>query len=383
MNSTVEITGMAHGGYGVGRIEGQVCFVEYALPGDVVAVDVMRRSKGVLWAAIADVVRPSSHRLAAPCPVFGKCGGCQWLSFEYPAQAEWKCQIVRDCFQRIGRMAIEPEWADNPELYLGYRTRAEFLERDGAVGFYARGSHDVVNIASCPLCHEKLNAVIERIREARPGQSVDVAVNPEGDDVLVWTRRPCDALDGMFPQYDSGREDDARNGFMFDGVPVVNGAFSQSSLLLNRVLLEVVQSLVGQPATLLDLYCGSGNLSLGLAHEGLEVVGIDRDAAAVHAADAIGPGSYELGDEGDFVHAMDRREWDVILLDPPRSGAKAIASRLAQTRANAIVYVSCDAATLARDAGTLGKAGWHPTRTVVVDMFPNTWHVETVCRFER
>lgn len=383
MSSNIEITGMAHGGYGVGRIEGQVCFVEYALPGDVVAVDIVRRSKGVLWAAITDIVQPSPHRLDAPCPVFGLCGGCQWLSFEYPAQAEWKCQIVRDCFQRIGRLAVDPEWADEPSLYLGYRTRAEFHEAHGAVGFYGRASHQIVDIASCPLCHEKLNAALERVREARPGQSVDVTVNPEGEDVLVWTRHPCQSLEDLFPQYDSGRDDDGRHGFMFDGVPIVNGAFSQSSLLLNRLLAGVVHSLIGQPSSLLDLYCGSGNLSLSLAYEGVEVLGIDRDRPAVVSANAVGPGTYEAGGEDDFVHAIDRREWGVILLDPPRSGAKAIASRLAQAGAEAIVYVSCDAATLARDAAVLCKAGWRIARTVVVDMFPNTWHVETVCRFER
>ena len=383
MSSTVQITGMAQGGYGVGRIEGQVCFVEYALPGDVVAVDIVRRSKGVLWAAITDIVEPSPHRVEAPCPVFGKCGGCQWLSFEYPAQAEWKCQIVRDCFQRIGRLTTDPEWADDPDLRLGYRTRAEFHAAEGAVGFYERGSHNVVNIAACPLCHDKLNAVLERIREARPGQSVDVTVNPEGDDVLVWTRQPSETLKDMFSQYDWGRENAARHGFMFDGVPVVNGTFSQSSLLLNRVLLEVVQTLVGQPKSLLDLYCGCGNLSLGFAHEDVDVLGIDRDVAAVTAADAVGPGTYEIGGEGDFIHALDRREWDAVLLDPPRSGAKAVAPRLARMNGGAIVYVSCDAATLARDAAVLCKAGWTLARTVVVDMFPNTWHVETVCRFER
>lgn len=383
MNPTVQITGMAHGGYGVGRIEGQVCFVEYALPGDVVAVDVVRRSKGVLWAVIAEIVESSPHRIAPPCPVFGRCGGCQWLSFEYPAQAEWKCQIVRDCFQRIGKLSVDPEWADDPELYLGYRTRAEFHEADGATGFFERGSHNVVDISACPLCHEKLNAAIEKIREARPGQSVEVTINPEGEDMLVWTRRPCPALQDLFAQYDHGWEESARHGFMFDGIPVVNGAFSQSSLLLNRVLLDVVHALTGQPSSLLDLYCGNGNLSLGLAHAGTDVLGIDRDAAAVTSAEAVGPGTYQIGKEDAFIHAMDRREWDVILLDPPRSGAKRIVARLAETHANAIVYVSCDAATLARDAAVLAKAGWHIVRTVVVDMFPNTWHVETVCRFER
>ena len=88
--STLEISGLAHGGHGVGRIDGRVCFVPYALPGDVIRVEVVRESKGILWGAIAELVTPSPDRTAPACPVFGQCGGCTWLHFAYPAQAEWK-----------------------------------------------------------------------------------------------------------------------------------------------------------------------------------------------------------------------------------------------------------------------------------------------------
>ena len=123
---------------------------------------------------------------------------------------------------------------------------------------------------------------------------------------------------------------------MFDGVPIVNGAFSQSSLLLNRVLFEVVHSLVGRPASLLDLYCGSGNLSLGWAHEGIEVLGIDRDRAAVTSADAVGPGT-EVGGEDEFLHAMDQRE--AIL--PIRRGRARPSQRAWRRPARVIGAVRC------------------------------------------
>jgi len=168
---------------------------------------------------------------------------------------------------------------------------------------------------------------------------------------------------------------------LFDGVPVVNGAFSQSSLLLNRVLVRTVRELAGDAMSMLDLYCGSGNLSLSLAPRG-RLLGLDLCRDAIDAANAVRPGAYRRGDEHAFRDAL-RLPWELVLLDPPRMGAKAIAQDLAVCPANAIVYVSCDPATLARDLKIIMAGGWRLTRAVAVDLFPCTAHIETVCRLER
>lgn len=379
---TLEITGLAHGGDGVGRIEGQVCFVPYALPGDVVRVRVTRRARGVLWASIEGIVERSPHRTGGDCPVFGRCGGCTWLHFAYPAQAEWKQRIVRDCFERIAGLEVETAWVDVPELRLGYRTRAEFHGARGRWGFFARGTHDIMDIPSCPLCHPRLNEAFATLRQLSVTQSVELTANPEGDEVLAWARPGHIQLKKLFPGSGAPAARGERAGFVFDGVPVVNGAFSQSSLLLNRALRRVVDEAVGDASAVLDLYCGSGNFSLALADKA-RVLGIDHDRAAIGAAQSMGRGEFRLGDEAAFRAAVDEAPWDVVLLDPPRAGAKPVAQAVAESAARAVVYVSCDPATLARDVKTLTARGWRAARVTVVDMFPNTAHIETVCRFER
>lgn len=382
METAVTITGAAHGGDGVGRIEGQVCFVAYALPGEVVRVRITRRAKQVLWGVIEEIVEASPHRVEAGCPYFGTCGSCDWLHFAYPAQAEWKRRIVSDCLARIARIDTEVEWVEDAGLRLGYRNRARFHADGGRLGFYARGTHDVVDIARCPLCHETLNAALERLRNADARGTIEVTANPEGDDVLVWTDEPQPRLKKTFSSTAWPRSADNRAQFLFDGHPIVNGTFSQVSLSTNRLLVRTVAELAGAPTSVLDLYCGNGNLSLSFAQTA-RVLGIDRNGPAVAAAAALRIGEYRAGNEAECAAALRSEGWDLVVLDPPRTGAKTIAVPLAESKAGAIVYVSCDPATLARDLRVFLERGWRLTRTVAVDLFPQTAHVETVCRLER
>jgi 23S rRNA (uracil1939-C5)-methyltransferase len=382
MTETVEITSVANSGHGVGRVDGRVCFVVGALPGDVVKVQVERETKGILWAVIEEVVEPSPHRTDAPCPVFGQCGGCAWLHFAYPAQGEWKQRIVRDCFERIARTEIETEWVEDPALRLGYRTRAEFHGDGTHWGFYARGTRDVVGIDGCPLCHEKLNAAFRRLRKLTYKGAVELVINPDGDDVLAWSQRPHRKLKATFEHFGTPSNKSRRAAFMFDGAPIVNGTFSQSSLPLNRLLRGVVAEMAASAESVLDLYCGNGNLSLGLTAAN-KIQGIDHNRPAVKAAAAQGKGHYGGGSTEAFAAALRSAHWNAVILDPPRTGAKELAKNLGEVSADAIIYVSCDPATLARDVKSLAAAGWRVDRTVVIDMFPNTAHVETVCRLVR
>jgi 23S rRNA (uracil1939-C5)-methyltransferase len=171
--------------------------------------------------------------------------------------------------------------------------------------------------------------------------------------------------------------------FEVDGVPIVNGAFCQSSLTLNRMLLRVVSEMVGNPESLLDLYCGNGNLSLWLARQGARVEGYDHAPETVHAANALGLGGYHRGGETVMAEVAARGGFETVILDPPRSGAAALMPVLEKSDAERIVYVSCDPATLARDLTVLAAGGWRPVRAAALDLFPHTPHVETVCLLRR
>ncbi len=382
MSQRVEITGVAKGGDGVCRIDGQVCFVPYALPGEKIEVEFAPAAKGVLRGKVVKVLEPSPDRVEAPCSIFGECGACTWLHYQYPAQAESKQAIVRDAFQRIAKLDPALEWADNPDLRTGYRTRASFHGDGSAWGFHEAKTRRVVPVESCPLCHDRLNEALAALREMNLEKPVELVVNPEGDDVLVWTKQEAPKLRKRFAAYNSRNDGHARHSFTFDGVPIVNGTFSQSSLLLNRLLVRIVREAVGSPSTLLDLYCGNGNLSLGHG-EDVQITGVDHNPHSINAANARERGNYVVGGEADCIEAIKAGGWDVVLLDPPRAGAKAIVDTLAGCAAKKLVYVSCDPATLARDAAVLVKAGWAVSRCTVIDMFPNTSHIETVCEFSR
>ena len=377
MKVELEITSLAHGGDGIGRIEGQVCFVPGALPGDVVRVTVRRQKKNALWAGIDDVVQPSPHRTAEV-----PAGAATWRHFAYPAQAEWKRRITGEVLQRIGGVTPDLGWHEEPSLRLGYRTRAEFHGDGNRFGFFAPGTHDVVDVPACPLSHERLKVALAGLRPLNLKGSVTVTVNPEGPETLIWTAFASRKLKHAFPQAQCTLDESPRDRFMFDGVPIVNGAFSQSSLLLNRLLVRVTHAAVGKCDSLLDLYCGNGNLSLGLA-AAARVTAFDHHRPSVEAAKSLGTGDYRTGDEQLMIRAIRDKEWDVILLDPPRTGAKALTEALAACRARALVYVSCDPATFARDLHALAGGGWRPGRVEVLDLFPHTPHVETVCRLER
>jgi len=380
---TIQITSVAHGGHGIGRIDGQVCFVPYALPGDTVTVHIVRRAKGVLWGQVDEVVEAAPARNSeSRCAKFGICGACSWLHFDYPAQAEWKQRIVRDSINRIAGVDAEIDWSENPELRLGYRTRAEFHADTTGRGFYSLGSHQVVDIESCPLCHPHLNSALEKLRGLQLTDSVEIVVNPDGPEVLVWSRAPNPALRAMFPTAQSPKDKASRAGFLSDGVLIVNGGFSQSSLLLNRLLVAEVRAGIADARRVTDLYCGSGNFSVTLP-ESTDVFGIDHNRSAIAAANAVRSGHYRFGDESAFIEALSAIPADAIILDPPRAGAAALVPALGDSKAGRLVYVSCDPATFARDLKGLVAKSWRIAKLTAVDMFPHTAHVETVCVLER
>lgn len=383
MTHTIDITAVGHGGAGIGRLDGQVCFVPYGLPGDRLAIKITRASRKVMWGELVDVLAPSPDRTTPDFPGWRPSGVSTWLHFKYPAQAHWKRQIVTDCLQRIaGIEDFELGWREDPELRTGYRTRAEFHGDGKRFGFYALGSHDIVDTARCPLCHPAMNHALERLRALELKGSVTVTVNPEGEDVLVWTNFHSRKLKDRFPQAGTPKDDHPPAHFEFDGVPIVNGTFSQSSLLLNRLLVDTVRQYAGKPVSALDLYCGNGNLSLGFP-EKTEVTGIDHNKIAVKAAHRKGHGTYYAGHESKMAKRIKEDQWDLILLDPPRAGAKTLVPALAACHARSLIYVSCDPATLARDLKGLYEGGWRIVQIAALDLFPNTPHVETVCLLRR
>lgn len=404
----LQLTTMAHGGRALGRRQGQVVFVPYAIPGETVEVEIVESGRHWAQARLLKVLEPSPHRVAPPCPYFGPegCGGCQFQHIVYQAQVEFKRQVVQDQLARIGGLreaqVEEPIGAAEP---WGYRNHAQFrITPEGRLGFLAANSHDLIPVQEClildPLLDELWAALdiiwpqLHRVSLRCGSATGDLMVVFELDryedfDIEVDLPVSCVLLlaDGepvvlignsYLTEHVAGRDYRVSAGSFFQ----VNTAGAEALVALVREYLAP-----SKEETLVDLYCGVGLFGLALARDVARVVGIEADPSA--AAD------FRVNArEFDHVELLEERAEtalryvegtvDLVVLDPPRSGAgPAVIGEIVRLSPRRVVYVSCDPATLARDARHLVRSGYQLRQVQPVDLFPQTYHIESVALFVR
>jgi 23S rRNA (uracil1939-C5)-methyltransferase len=394
--------------------DGQVVFVPLAAPGDDVRARIAKRERGYLRAELLDVVRPGPDRIAPPCPAFGRCGGCQWQHVSLPAQRRAKADVVAEQLARIGGLRdvdVRPILAA-PDGF-AHRARVTLVAEGRRLGYQRARSHVLEEVAGCPIARPEVERhfggarrLAENLRTAPT--RVTIAEAPGGVALVVALAAapvPPDvaATEALLAEHATIRGAVLVNGAnrVIVGDPSVRvelepglaieapaDVFAQVNPAANRLLVETVLRLGGFAAgtSVLDLYCGAGNFALPLARRGVRVHGVERDALAVDAARA---NAARLGLDARFTaasvadalaHGCD--PVDGVVLDPPRAGAADAIDALVARAPRRIVYVSCDPATLARDLARLARHG-HAVRMVQpVDVFPQTFHVETVSLIE-
>ena len=408
---------MAYGPHAVARLDGKVLFVRGAAPGEEVEVAIREQRRSFAYADVLTVVRPSQARRSPPCPYLPSCGGCPWQHLQYDTQLSAKRATVREQIRRIAGIdvAVAPVMP-SPREY-GYRRRIKLRVHDGAVGFHAAASHALVSLEHCLLAEAPVDAAIgsaaELVRSVRTrirrielvsrgngGGGVVVAAEAEGAWVAAdegTCRTWLSAHSAVHGLRLSGRKWQRTWGdigiIVSPEAGVVLSAraqtFTQPNVEANRLLIEAVVRLVdphpGQ--RVLDLYAGAGNMSFALLRRGAIVLAVEqhRQAAAdgMSNAQCVPGGSYSVkcarADQAvDELVAAGAR-FDVVLLDPPRSGAWLALAPLMRLAPSRIVYVSCDPSTLARDLGVLAQR-YQVEEVQPIDMFPHTYHVETVVR---
>lgn len=431
----VRIDRLAFGGNGVGRIDGKVCFVPLSCPGDELRVRLTSEKRSYSTARIVEIATPSPQRVAPPCPLFGSCGGCGWQHIVYPLQLEAKRQILAEALWRGARVSGErvAETLPSP-LQFGYRSRVQFKLHGGAdglkIGFYRHGSHFVEDAPQgCPIALPVINAALLRLRDllasfpepaAIPQINIDSAeqgtvaiVNYIGRDpeqaaaFFAGHAHALTPLTGVYLQ--TGRKSTLRKlwgdgllGYSLPAGPAGAsscslsfrpGGFSQVNAAQNRALLGLIREMAGFQGgdSLLDLYCGNGNFSLPLAGEVGTVTGIEEYEGSIAAAldncrqNGIKNAEFLAADAASGVRSLadDGRRFDVVILDPPRSGAAGTIDGLCRLKPERIVYISCDPGTLARDCGLLAAQGYCVLKSVPVDMFPQTYHLESITLLQR
>jgi len=446
---SVSIDDLAFGGEGVGRVNGYVVFVRGGIPGDTLRVRLVEARSRFGRGVIEAIETPSPDRVDAPCAYFGRCGGCRLQHVAYPAQLAFKEKQVRDCLERIGGL---PPFELRPILpapeVLGYRNKMEFTVAPSAAG-PALGLHEaerydsVLDIERCLLQSDVMNTLLAETRQAlrarglsvyetgadgegrgllrfvtlregrRTGQAmVNVVVSAPDVQALapvateVHARVPATAsvvlnVNDTKASVAVGTEEhlllgrDTITERLDDVVFEIsaNSFFQTNTVQAERLfaLVDDACALTGTE-TVIDLYSGTGAISLLLARKSRHVYGIELAAAAV--ADA-GRNARANGIEncaflaGEVRHALPELvrqgvKPDVVVADPPRAGfhPKALATLAALAPAR-LVYVSCNPATLARDVGDLVRQGYALEWVQPVDMFPQTPHIEAVARLRR
>jgi 23S rRNA (uracil1939-C5)-methyltransferase len=435
--AVLKIEKMAFGGAGFGHLNGKACFVPFTAPGDRAIIRVTKEKRAYLEGELVELLEPSERRITPPCPVFGICGGCHLQHLSYSDQLAEKEEIFAGLLCRSGRVerdrieAIAPA----PELF-GYRSRVQLKVRcsgnEPQIGFYRAGSHRVVNIPDkCAVAHPQINRLISSLRsvlaafpEGEKIPEIDVAVGGDGRTELVihyigkrteeicrhfWESRHSLGADAIFLQ--SGRKttlqkiaggDSPALSYMVPGPPATdpsgyrlefsNGGFSQVNYQQNRTLIGIVNSWAGLTGSerVLDIYCGNGNFSLPLAGNAAHVLGVEDSRPSITSA-RRNCAAYDVKNISfqcaDAVSAIKRLvsagdKFDLVFLDPPRTGAAEVVWLIPALQPRAIIYVSCDPATLARDIGTLIKSGYEVIKSRPVDMFPQTYHMESVTLLE-
>lgn len=397
---------MAHGGEAIGRHEGKVVFVPFGIPGEVVEVEVVEDRGSYARGRILEVIDPSPERQAPPCPHFGDCGGCHFQHMRYEAQLRFKMEIVRDQLRRIGKIEDPPVRPIIPSSDpFGYRNQVQFsVSADGRLGFQAMRSHRVVPIVRCWIAHPMLQELYEaldieglRLRRltlrcgVRTGDRM-IILETEGDEppALETDLRVSLVLltedEKAIPLIGLDYLTEEVGGFRFRiSAP---SFFQAHTEIAERIVHQVMEwaDLHGTEAVL-DAYCGVGLFAAHLAPFAQRVVGIEAHPAAVadaHHNLASFPHVEIRGGTVEEVAPTLEGPFDVVVVDPPRTGcSKEALEALLRLAPRRWIYVSCDPATLARDARRLLDAGYRLRAVQPFDMFPQTYHIETVSLFER
>ena len=433
------ITGLSAEGTGVARIDGQVVFAPGVIPGERCNIRIDHIGKTCAYGTLLQIEVPSPHRTEPECPAFGHCGGCTFWHMDYACELEQKRQRVIDALERIGGVRLPELQITGADSVYGYRNKVQFPVQmqngQPTAGFYRAGSHEVIPITNCliqPACaetirkavltwmwQEKISAYDERqhtglirhiyLRCGKVTEEIMVCVvancsklpkkkqlvetllraEPAVTSVCVNynTRKGNMILGEQFETlYGSGMLEDELLGLRFRLSPA---AFYQvnhdQAERLYQKALEFAA--LQENETALDLYCGSGTITLCLAREAKQVIGVEIVEAAIHDAkknariNQIENAEFFCADAGQAAVklAAENRHPDVIVIDPPRKGASEdVLAAMHQMAPERIVYVSCDPATLARDVKRLAAYGYQVRKGHCFDLFPRCAHVETV-----
>jgi 23S rRNA (uracil1939-C5)-methyltransferase len=374
----LEIEKLVYGGDGLARSEGRVVLLPFVLPGEKIEAEVARAKNDLLRGRVVDIQTASERRVTPPCPYFYRCGGCHYQHADYEFQVAQKQSILREVLRRVGKIELDASIDVIASEPWGYRNRTQLHIENGAVGYYELGSHQLCPVDHCPISSPRLNEAIRELASGLPRlprftTELELFTNETEIQYLPSERVPSPAralLESIATTLP----------IAYQGFRVSRRSFFQ----VNRYVVDRLVEIATADASggfALDLYAGVGLFSRTLADQFGRVTAVEAGASAIRDLQFNTPQVTpvhatteqflaELGDTPDFV-----------LADPPRAGlTKAVVAALARLKPPRLHIVSCDPATLARDLQGLLAAGYRIDGITLVDLFPQTFHIETVAK---
>lgn len=411
----LEVEKLVPGGDGLARLpDGQVVFLRGSAPGDRVRLLTLEKQRGTLRADF-ELVSPSAQRVTPECPVAASCGGCDLMHVSREAELVHKAAMLADALERVGGVSGSAPALLSAGEARGYRSRVRFhVGRHGKLGFFARGSHQLVEVPGCLVADPRINAALVVIRrlarrfpdalagfsdvELRATQAGVLARFVSRDGIKPIAAEPllralAKELKVAATEREAALLIEHRSAPGGLELQIPADAFSQINVAVNELLVQAV--LDGAQSrglrSFCDLFAGVGNFALPLARQGLSGVMIEKMPSAVEAAKRalLAQGLTGLKARAvdaarglkDLVHEGQR--FDLVLLDPPREGAPDVVAGIAGLEPRSVAYVACDPVTLARDLKPLLAAGLEIASVSAFDMFPRTHHFETLVWLDR
>ena len=416
----LEITGLSYGPYGIGRSDGRVWMVPYTAPGDRVIARAVEDKERFSTGELVSIVSPSPVRRVPPCPYAGSCGGCAWQHLNYQAQLDAKQRSVDDALRRIGKLSgydLRPIIPAADEFHYRRRIRLQ-VAAGNQLGFYGASSHELLKIDACAIAEEPLNRGLETLRRwAGPLNTtlehVEIISGDKPGEIVVAVRAAqefiprdepacrdligADGIAGLIVAGSDWRRIWGEPRITVNlGEPVLRvdaDVFTQVNARGNLRILEELL-LAGdfqRDDQVLELFCGAGNFTLSMARRVESVSAVEGHRAALNNGklnaqrNAIDNIHWICAPAPLAVAQLKRKRerFSKIVLDPPRAGAKGIEKDLVAMGAAKIVYISCNPTTLARDVAGFAKLGYKLGSVQPIDLFPQTFHVETLAVLQR
>lgn len=407
MEEIVEIEGLAYGGYGYGRLSnGKVVFVPLSAPKDRLMVKIVDEKNQYAFGEIVEIIEESPYRIDPDCEVFGRCGGCQFLCVDYKTQVEEKIRIVKRELVRNLKEDVEFEGViTGPEVR--YRRRAKLFVENRIIGFRMARSEKLVPVGRCRILTENLEKALLVLYSYRSvlkkGKEIFLGESNRKDWVIVGIRavdkireihdifhkleeelKVKVGLRILYPgKYSTLGKGYLRDVIMDSEVRYDYFSFFQSNLYLTEDLVRIVFDLVDDGNKILELFAGSGTFTIPLSKKAKSIVAVEIDKKAVKMLESIKGDNVEVinRDVEEFMESIDYGEFDVVIVDPPRVGLTGkVIEGIKSIAPDRIIYVSCNPSTLSRD---IAKLGYRVKKIWLIDMFPQTYHIELVTLLEK